>query len=456
MGTDVLTVRLLCAHCDGPRKPGTLRYCSVDCTRAASRKRIERTCDREGCGNTYTVVPSRLAAGLGRYCSHKCAPHGGPWSLEAQGRAIRPQHQPGTQDRQQLDRTRAVHLPPPLAILPVYPTLSVAVEHFLASIRFGPARTAETYRDGLRRFDHFLASAGVDPHTETAEVLPVDVLEHFFRWMLEAGYSRSSAAVYVAAGKAFFRFAVVRRYLPGHFSYELMREGLRQIMGKAKRRSPRIDERLPLIVTHVDNLPLPPATMRNGARRLEVLRDRALLHTLFYSGARRAEVVSLNRQDVQDGWAHEALIVGKGDKERNIFIDDETQAAIRAYLEARADDLEPLWLRHDNRRGSDTSRWRLSPQSVWGIVRNYGRVVGVQATTHHFRHLKASTLLNRGASLSEVQDVLGHASPDTTKRIYAHYTPKFLRAAVEKYSASASELVTEIEDEQERRRAGVA
>jgi site-specific recombinase XerD len=410
----VVTVRLLCERCQALRKPHTLRYCSPECQWAAQR--------------------------------------GTHWKSDSPGRAIRPQHQPGTQDRQQLDRTRAVVLPPPLAILPVYPTLNVAVAHFLASIRFGPARTAETYRDGLRRFDHFLASAGVDPHRETAEVLPVDVPEHFWRWMLEAGYSRSSAAVYVAASKALFRFAVVRRYLPGHFSYELMREGLRQVMGRPKRRSPRIDERLPLIVTHVDNLPLPPANMRNGARRLEVLRDRALLHMLFYSGARRAEVVSLNRQDVQDGFAYAALIVGKGDKERHIYFDDETQAAIRAYLAARADALEPLWLRHDNHRGPDPRAWRLSPQSVWGIVRNYGRVVGVEASTHHFRHLKASTLLNRGASLSEVQDVLGHSSPETTKAIYAHYTPKHLRAAVVKYSASPRELVAELEGEQERRR----
>jgi site-specific recombinase XerD len=59
-----------------------------------------------------------------------------------------------------------------------------------------------------------------------------------------------------------------------------------------------------------------------------------LLHALFYSGARRAEVVSLNRQDVQEGWAHEALIVGKGDKERNVFFDEETQGAMGAYLQA--------------------------------------------------------------------------------------------------------------------------
>ncbi len=66
--------------------------------------------------------------------------------------------------------------------------------------------------------------------------------------------------------------------------------------------------------------------------------------------------------------------------------------------------------------------------------------------------LKASTLLNRGASMSEVRDVLGHASPVTIKQIYAHYTPKVLRVAVEKYSATPAELVAELEAEQERRR----
>jgi site-specific recombinase XerD len=68
----------------------------------------------------------------------------------------------------------------------------------------------------------------------------------------------------------------------------------------------------------------------------------------------------------------------------------------------------------------------------------------VQASPHHFRHAKASTLLNRGASLSEVQDILGHASPDTTKRIYAHYQVEHLREAFERYSASAEELAAEL------------
>ena len=56
-----------------------------------------------------------------------------------------------------------------------------------------------------------------------------------------------------------------------------------------------------------------------------------------------------------------------------------------------------------------------------------------------FRHLKATTLLNRGANLSEVQDLLGHASPDTTKRIYAHYETSKLREAFDQFSQSADE-----------------
>jgi site-specific recombinase XerD len=195
-------------------------------------------------------------------------------------------------------------------------------------------------------------------------------------------------------------------------------------------------------------LPEPPPTERNGIKRLELLRDRALLLTLFCTGMRRDEVARLDRLDVEDGEADRALITGKGEKERVVFFDEKTQAAIRAYLQARNDTLAPLFLRHDNRRGKTAGHggvhWRLGPQSVWATVKRYARELGVAATTHHFRHAKASVLLNRGASLSEVQDILGHASPDTTKRIYAHYQTQHLREAFDRYSASAEELVAEL------------
>ncbi len=201
-------------------------------------------------------------------------------------------------------------------------------------------------------------------------------------------------------------------------------------------------------MTHVLGLTVPPPTERRGIRRLEALRDRALMLTLFCTGMRREEVSRLDRYDVQDGTSDRALITGKGDKERMVFFDELTQSAIREYLSARDDALVPVFLRHDNHRGHAAGhggeRWRLSPQSVWAIVKRYAREVGVPATTHHFRHSKASVLLNRGASLSEVQDILGHASPETTKRIYAHYQTQHLRDAFDRYSASAEELVAEL------------
>ena len=157
------------------------------------------------------------------------------------------------------------------------------------------------------------------------------MLEHFFRWLATSSYRRGTIETYIGGVKAFWRFATARRYVPPRLMYDSMRAALAMIMGKHKVRSPRVDPRLPLIVTHLDALPLPSARKRAAIARLELLRDRALLHILFFTGMRRAEVASLNRADVQDGYAHEALVIGKGDKERHVFFDAERQQHIRAY-----------------------------------------------------------------------------------------------------------------------------
>jgi integrase len=167
---------------------------------------------------------------------------------------------------------------------------------------------------------------------------------------------------------------------------------------------------------------------------------------------RRNEVARLNRNDVDDGRASQALITGKGNRERVVFFDDDTREAIRTYVDARNDAYGPLFIRH---RGSPKSpgrggeNLRLTPQAIWKLVKAHAATVGVAATTHDFRHLKATTLLNRGANLSEVQDILGHASPDTTKRIYAHYETGRLREVFDLYSQS-------VEDAAKRARRQVA
>jgi integrase/recombinase XerD len=165
-------------------------------------------------------------------------------------------------------------------------------------------------------------------------------------------------------------------------------------------RSARHDRRVPLLVAYVDNLPMPDASQRGGISRLELLRDRALLHLLLSSGMRREEVLTLNRADIEEGWATSAVIIGKGSKERTVFWDSETQVAIRAYLEARTDPHPPVFIRLDNHRGAPGSAgeaWRLSKQSCWLIVTRYSKLTGIPATPHAFRHAMASAMLNNEA-----------------------------------------------------------
>jgi site-specific recombinase XerD len=325
----------------------------------------------------------------------------------------------------------------------------VLKDEFLASLGGKSPRTYTTYQTGLGRFREFLEARGRLDGWQAGSLGP-RALEEFYGWLVRkhGRERRATIATYLAGVRAFVRYLARRALLGPGVTYEAMRENVREVTGRASYKTPRIDRRLPLLVTHVLSLPLPPPTARRGVRRLELLRDQALMLTLFCTGMRREEVARLDRFDVEDGWGDRALITGKGEKERVVFFDAQTLAAIRAYLEARSDTLAPLFLRHDNRRGKTAGHggegWRLSPQSVWATVKRYAREVGVPATTHHFRHSKASVLLNRGAALSEVQDILGHASPETTKRIYAHYQTQHLREAFDRYSASADELVAEL------------
>jgi site-specific recombinase XerD len=341
-----------------------------------------------------------------------------------------------------------------MAITDVEPALLLlaAEERFLVSLAGRSPRTAATYRTALGRLHEYLTGLGAEPDAFRITEVRADLLERFYLWLTRV-YGREdrfTIATYVAGVRAFLRFCARRHLLAPDVSFEEIRDNVREVMGRVPYRTPRIDQRLVLIVTHVDGIALPLDDRAGGQARLELLRDRALIRTLFTSGMRREEVASLSRADVQDGHARQALITGKGSKERNVFFDEQAMLAIRAYLDARGDKLAPLFLRHDLGRGKQPGpggrRWRLSPKGVWDVVKKYAAAVGVDASTHDFRHAKASTLLNRGASLSEVQDILGHASPETTKKIYAHYEVSHLRDVFERYSATAEELAEALAD----------
>jgi len=336
---------------------------------------------------------------------------------------------------------------------PDYPLIAAAIDDFEESLVGKSPRTRTTYKTALGRFVEFLESQKIDPRQVSIDALGDDVLEHFYGWMIKQ-YGRDhrfTITTYLAGTRAFFRFLVRRRLAPPDLQFERMRDNLREVVGRIPYKTPRIDQRLPVVVTYVNSVPLPDPSERHGEARLELLRDRALMRTLFCTGMRREEVARMNRSDIQDGHANQALITGKGDKERIVFFDDDTLGAIRDYLRARADAFYPLFLRHDVARGKPTpsgQSYRLSTQSIWKTVHRYGNACGISISPHDFRHTKASTMLNRGAKLSEVQDILGHASPETTKRIYAHYETSHLRDVFDRFSSSPEELLDRLPETQ--------
>lgn len=321
------------------------------------------------------------------------------------------------------------------------PTVAEAIRGYLDWLAVGKSpRTVISYRTALRRFCEFLESRGLPADCTSTRELPSDVAERFVVALTERQASKQTVFAYSAALRSFLKWLFRRRIGLRESSYELVALGLSETTGRLEYQTRKVDRRLGEVVDHVRALPLPRRPTVAGAvrrrgnrdRRLQLLRDRALLMTLWCTGARVSEVVSLDRGDLDDGRADQALILGKGNKQRVLFFDPPTLEAIRAYLHARNDQHAPLFIRHN--RGPSGSL-RLESQSAWLRVRAYAEELGIHARPHDFRHAFACRLLNNGASMGQVQALLGHSSAATTSKIYARYDVRSLRAAYDQYAS---------------------
>ncbi len=159
-------------------------------------------------------------------------------------------------------------------------------------------------------------------------------------------------------------------------------------------------------------------------------RDRAIILTLYATGLRVSELVSLNRDQV-DLERREFTIIGKGRKARLVFLTQDAADAIRASLELRDDSFQPLFVNTRHTRAVhrfDGEQRRLSATSMQTLVHRAALKAGIQkhVTPHVLRHSYATTLLRNGADIRAVQELLGHASIMTTQ-IYTHLTNERLR-----------------------------
>ena len=157
-------------------------------------------------------------------------------------------------------------------------------------------------------------------------------------------------------------------------------------------------------------------------------RDRSILETLFSTGLRISELVGLNRERVNLDRG-EFAVIGKGGKQRLVFLSDRARQAIKDYLSARYD-LDPaLFVRHKKIGAeSDDKPGRLSARQIQRLIKLYAKKAGLlkKITPHTLRHSFATDLLMAGADLRSVQQLLGHSSVTTTQ-IYTHITDQHLR-----------------------------
>ncbi|MEK7097457.1 MAG: tyrosine-type recombinase/integrase, partial [Patescibacteria group bacterium] len=161
------------------------------------------------------------------------------------------------------------------------------------------------------------------------------------------------------------------------------------------------------------------------------LRDRAILETLFSTGLRVSELVSLDRDQVRirSGVDDlEIVITGKGGKVRTVYFSGRAIRAIRDYFDRRMDTDEALFINYSSGGKESTESRRLSVKSIEDVVKKYIKLAGlpVMATPHTLRHSFATDLLSNGVDLRLVQEFLGHKNISTTQ-IYTHVTSKQLR-----------------------------
>lgn len=283
---------------------------------------------------------------------------------------------------------------------------------YLAVERNASAHTIKSYREDLNQaIQFFEQSLGVD--AEPQQVTP-RTARAFLAWLHDRKYRKATIARRLAALRSWFRF--------------LCRQGIVDSNPTDALRSPRQERRLPLFLTEEHLAALLAAPLSDG---LFGRRDLAILETLYSAGLRVSELVGLNVEDVdlEAGVVH---VRGKGKRERLAMLGRPAAAALkrwlitrRAFLDARGKSADAVFL---NKNGT-----RLTVRSIGRLVHKYLLRAGLDPRTspHTLRHSFATHLLDRGADIRCVQELLGHQSLSTTQ-IYTHVTTRRLQDSYKK------------------------
>lgn len=268
------------------------------------------------------------------------------------------------------------------------------------------------YEADIKKLDNFLQLQEFDKGVKALEIKD---LQAFVQYLNELGLAATSQARIIASLRAFFSFLWMEQVIPNDISQLLS--------------PPQLPEKLPVVLSNdeVDRI-----FQAIDHSTYEGTRNRAMLEVLYASGLRVSELVGLRLSDMYSdiGWIK---VLGKGNKERMVPIGEAALQQIEHYLHYRRQmqNIQPkctdiLFL---NRRGGQLSR-----VMVFLIIKDLAEKASISKTIspHTFRHTFATHLIEGGADLRAVQELLGHASITTTE-IYTHLDMSFLRDTLQAF-----------------------
>lgn len=269
---------------------------------------------------------------------------------------------------------------------------------YLSAERNASDYTCSNYALDLSQFFTFLGHRRLDDITALE-------IRRFVAHLSMDHKARRTIARKVSCLRSFFRFCC--------------REGTLEHNPAQAVPTPRLEHRLPSFLDEqqvVRLLETPPRDNWQG------LRDRALLEVLYSTGMRVSELAGLNQQDFDD-ISGTVVVRGKGKKERLCPVGETAMKTVRAYMAARPKKLHVPYAIFVSQKLT-----RLTVRQIDRLVARYVRLAGLPATIspHSLRHSFATHLLDRGADLRSVQELLGHASLSTTQ-LYTHVTPQRLK-----------------------------
>ena len=281
---------------------------------------------------------------------------------------------------------------------------------YLRSEKYYSSNTTEAYERDLLQFETFLK---LYFETENISLEQIDsvTIRHFLGYLLENHYEKKSIVRKLASVRSLFSFLVKKNLYAQNPAKNIS--------------NPKLEKHLPEFLTETSAeqlMELPDTTTVFG------LRDAAILELLYSSGVRRAEILQLNIDDV-DFHSNTVKVFGKGSKPRIVPFGVKAKKKLETYLVQRQK-LFPVQTTKDHSQAfflSDKGI-RFQPWSLTRLVESYIKQVSdvAKKTPHVLRHTFATHLLNRGADIRSVKEMLGHESLSTTQ-IYTHVSSERLK-----------------------------